>query len=76
MSDGGVAKVVDDGEIVLVSSEERYRLNAKGEKKPFGKDSDFWLQLFSVADERKCGVYTVSLAKKCIFTKDEESNYF
>ncbi|CAD8207264.1 unnamed protein product [Paramecium octaurelia] len=74
--DGSVAKVVDDGEIVIVTAEERVRLNNKGEKKQLGQDIDYWLQLFSVSDERKAGVYTIDLTRKCIFTKDEESNYF
>lgn len=43
MSDGGVAKVVDDGEVVLVSSEERVRLNEKGENKQVPNDVDYWL---------------------------------
>jgi hypothetical protein len=34
---------VDDGEIVLVTAEERVRLNAKGEKRQLGDDIDYWL---------------------------------
>lgn len=70
LSDGGVAKVVDDGEVVLVTAEERVRLNKKGENRELGKDLDYWLQLFSVAEERKCGVYTIDVKRSKLTLKD------
>ena len=67
LADGGVSKIVDDGEIVLISAEERMQLNKKGEGKPEGKDIDYWLQLFSVPEERRAGVFTAQLANSTIY---------
>ncbi|CAD8197924.1 unnamed protein product [Paramecium octaurelia] len=74
--DGGVSKCVADGEVVIITAEERVRLNNKGEKRQLGQDIDYWVQLFSLPDERRSGVYTIDLERKCIFTRDEEANYF
>jgi len=43
LRDGGVIKVVDDGEVVLISAQERMHLNSKGENRTDGMDIDYWL---------------------------------
>ena len=48
----------------------------KGENRKDGEDIDYWLQLFSVPNERKSGVFTANLEERHIFTRDDESNYF
>lgn len=52
------------------------RLNQKGEQRKDELDIDYWLQLFSVAEERKSGVFTIQLNEGKIWTRDDESNYF
>lgn len=76
MEDGSVVKVVDSGEVVLVSGVDRVALNNSGEKRKFGADIDFWLQLFCVSDERKAGVYTAQLTEGVLWTRDDEGNLF
>jgi hypothetical protein len=41
LKDGGVCKIVDDGEVVIITSQERRILNEKGENLP--NDIDYWL---------------------------------
>lgn len=76
LEDGSVAKVVDDGEVVLVSGVDRVALNHSGEQRELGHDIDYWLQLFSVPEERRAGVYTANLAAGALWTKDDEGNVF
>lgn len=76
MEDGSVVKVVDNGEVVFVSGVDRIALNKSGEKRAFGADIDFWLQLFCVSEERKAGVYTAQLKEGVLSTRDDEGNQF
>lgn len=52
------------------------QLNKKGENNQNGLDINYWLELFSVPDERKSGVFTAFLDQKTLWTRDEESNFF
>jgi hypothetical protein len=72
--DTSVIKIQQDGEIVIISAEERERLNKSGME--IGKDVDYFYNLFADAEERKSGVYTVNMEKGKIWTKDDELNRF
>lgn len=63
--DYSVIKVRQDGEVVIISANERAYLNNIGKQKPnFGKDDyDFFFELFGVSAERRSGVYTAKLAE-------------
>jgi hypothetical protein len=37
------------------------QLNKKGENRAEGEDIDYWLQMFSVPEERRAGVFTAFL---------------
>ena len=76
--DYSVIKVRQDGEVVVISANERAYLNNIGKQKPnLGKDYyDFFFELFGVAAERRSGVYTGSLAEGKLWMQDEEGNYF
>ncbi|EAR91082.3 hypothetical protein TTHERM_00430030 (macronuclear) [Tetrahymena thermophila SB210] len=74
--DGSVGKVLDNGEVVFISAVDRVALNKNGQNKPFGEDLDFWLQLFCVPEERKAGVYNISLKERILWTRDDEGNFF
>lgn len=77
MDDGSVAKVLDNGEIVFISAVDRVALNAQGANhEKIGEDIDYWLQLFCVPEERKAGVYNISLQDKSFWTRDDEGNLF
>ena len=76
--DFSVVKVRQDGEVVLISANERSYLNDIGKRiDEFGtKDYDYFFELFGIANERRSGVYTANLDKGRIWTQDEEGNYF
>ena len=76
--DFSLIKVRQDGEIVLITANERAYLNDIGQKvEEFGsKDYDYFFELFGIPKERRSGVYTVNLDKGRIWTEDEEGNYF
>jgi hypothetical protein len=60
--DYSVIKVKQDGEIVLISSNERAYLNSIGKDKEFGKsDYDYFFELFGIPSERRSGVYTANI---------------
>lgn len=60
--DFSVIKVRKDGEIVVISANQRAYLNQIGKQRDFGvNDYDHFFELFGVAGERRSGVYTVNL---------------
>lgn len=84
--EGSVLKFKDDGEVVIISANDRFELNKNGENRS-ENDIDYFLQLFAGPDDRKNGVYSADLKKssnllilinkiELIWTKDDEGNYF
>lgn len=66
-----------DGEIVLITANERAYLNSIGKKLEFGtKDYDYFFELFGMPLERRSGVYTCNLEQGRVWTQDEEGNFF
>ena len=61
--DHSVVKVRQDGEVVLITANERAYLNEIGNQiEEFGtKDYDYFFELFGVPNERRAGVYTANL---------------
>jgi hypothetical protein len=61
--DFSVVKVKQDGEVVLITANERAYLNEICKQiDEFGsKDYDFFFELFGIANERRSGVYTCNL---------------
>ena len=75
--DYSVIKVRQDGEIVLITANERAYLNNIGKQLEFGKkDYDYFFELFGMPLERRSGVYTVNLEQSRFWTQDEEGNFF
>eukprot|EP00826_Nyctotherus_ovalis_P014826 TRINITY_DN14164_c0_g4_i1.p1 TRINITY_DN14164_c0_g4~~TRINITY_DN14164_c0_g4_i1.p1 ORF type:complete len:172 (+),score=33.46 TRINITY_DN14164_c0_g4_i1:204-719(+) len=74
--DGGIVKVKGDGELVIITPEQRVRLNREGQNKELGKDIDYFYELFAVPNERKSGTYTVQCNQNRFFTIDDEGNKF
>jgi len=48
----------------------------KGLNLDFPKDIDFYFEIFGKRGEQRSGIYTAEIAKKKIWTKDEEKNIF
>ncbi|KRX02221.1 hypothetical protein PPERSA_04843 [Pseudocohnilembus persalinus] len=71
-----VLKVQENGEVVVISGKDRVALNENGQNEQIGKDIDYWLQFFSIAEERRAGVYTVDMNQKKLWTKDQQGNIF
>jgi hypothetical protein len=61
--DFSCVKVKQDGEVVLITANQRSYLNEIGNKvEQFGlKDYDYFFELFGVPSERRSGVYTANL---------------
>jgi len=76
--DYSIVKVRQDGEVVLISANERAYLNSIGKQCPnMGKDDyDYFFELFGVAAERRSGVYTARLTESRLWMSDEEGNFF
>jgi hypothetical protein len=75
--DFSIIKVRQDGEVVLITANERSYLNEIGKQQEFGKsDFDYFFELFGVPNERRSGVYTCNLEQGRMWTQDEEGNYF
>lgn len=62
--DDSVAKFSDTGELIFISSQDRFNLNQQGENALEGNDKDYWIQLYSVPEERKAGVFTCDLQEQ------------
>lgn len=52
----------EDCQVVLVSANDRYELNQKGQNRE-ENDIDYFLQLFSSPEDRITGVYTADLSQ-------------
>ena len=76
--DGDVIRISQSGDIVIVSSNERKKLNEEGMNKDFeaGKDIDYLFEVNGKPEERKAGIYTCELNNGKIWTKDKETNIF
>ena len=76
--DGDVIRISQSGDIVIVSSNERKKLNDEGMNKDFekGEDIDYFFEVNGKAEERKSGIYTCALNEGKIWTKDKETNIF
>lgn len=61
--DFSVVKVRQDGEVVLITANQRSYLNEIGNQvAEFGElDYDYFFELFGVPNERQSGVYTANL---------------
>ena len=76
--DGDVIRISQSGDIVVVSSNERKKLNDEGMNKDFekGEDIDYFFEVNGKSEERKGGIYTCALNEGKIWTKDKETNIF
>ena len=75
--DFSMIKVRQDGEVVVITANERSYLNSIGKEMQFGvNDYDYFFELFGVPSERRSGVYTSNLEQGRIWTEDEEGNHF
>ena len=77
-SEGDVIRISQSGDIVVVSSNERKKLNDEGMNKNFenNEDIDYLFEVNGKPEERKGGIYTCELNKGKIWTKDKETNIF
>ena len=77
-NDGDVIRISQSGDIVVVSSNERKKLNDEGMNKNFdnNEDIDYLFEVNGKPEERKGGIYTCELNKGKIWTKDKETNIF
>ena len=75
--DFSMIKIRQDGEVVVITANERSYLNSIGKEMEFGvNDYDYFFELFGVPSERRSGVYTANLEQGRIWTEDEEGNHF
>lgn len=74
--DGTVIRIQQDGDVVIISGEERQKINLKGQNLERGKDVDYLFEMNGKPEERHHGVYTVNLRKSKIWTRDDENNVF
>eukprot|EP00352_Strombidinopsis_acuminata_P007671 CAMPEP_0176358814 /NCGR_PEP_ID=MMETSP0126-20121128/15851_1 /TAXON_ID=141414 ORGANISM="Strombidinopsis acuminatum, Strain SPMC142" /NCGR_SAMPLE_ID=MMETSP0126 /ASSEMBLY_ACC=CAM_ASM_000229 /LENGTH=179 /DNA_ID=CAMNT_0017713201 /DNA_START=478 /DNA_END=1017 /DNA_ORIENTATION=- len=75
--DFSIIKVRQDGEVVLISANQRNYLNEIGKMEEFGvNDYDYFFELFGVSNERRSGVYTANINLGRLWTTDEEGNFF
>ena len=76
--DGDVIRITQSGDIVIVTSNERKKLNSEGMNKDFerGEDIDYFFEVNGKPEERKGGIYTCELNNGKIWTKDKETNIF
>jgi hypothetical protein len=76
--DGTIIRIQQDGDICIVTSQERYFLNSKGQNLDVfnDKDVDYLFEINGKPEERKRGSYTVNMVKSKIWTRDDEDNIF
>ena len=74
--DKAVLKVKQNGEVIVVSANQRQLLNQRGRNVKFGNDNDYMFDLFGIPKERKEGIYTVEVGKGLLWTRDAEGNIF
>ena len=63
VGDGSVAKIQENGEIVIIGANDRINLKEKNQSK---SDIEYFLQLFTLPEERKVGVYTANLIERLL----------
>ena len=75
--DYSVVGIKENGEVILISSNERDNL-AKVNQSKLGKDYEYLNEIFGMSEDRKPGVYTTQLgdAVSKIWLRDSEGNYF
>ena len=59
--DGAMVKVKQDGEIIIISANQRQLLNQRGRCVKYGNDNDYMFDLFGIPKERKEGIYTIEV---------------
>lgn len=74
--DGTVIRVQQDGDIVILSGEERQKINLKGQALERGQDLDYLFELNGKPEERRGGFYTINMQNSKIWTRDDENNVF
>jgi hypothetical protein len=74
--DGTVIRIQQDGDVAIITGNERNNINIKGNNVEFGKDVDYLFELNGKPSERKAGVYTCNLKKQKVWTQDDERNIF
>lgn len=74
--DYSILKVKQDGDVVILTSNQRAKLNTMGYNLELGKDKDYFFDLFGLEHDRKCGVYTCNVKSGTIKTTDDEGNVF
>ena len=74
--DFSVLKVKQEGEVVLITSNQRAQLNDIGYHCDLGHDKDYFFELYGLENDRRSGVYTCNVSKGTIKTTDDESNVF
>ena len=74
--DYSILKVKQDGDVVILTSNQRAKLNSMGYNLELGKDKDYFFDLFGLEHDRKCGVYTCNVKSGTIKTTDDEGNVF
>ena len=74
--DQSIYLVKQDGEVVIISSNQRSHLNSIGLAMTIPEDKDYFFEIFGVPEKRRAGVYTAELANGRIWTTDDEGNTF
>lgn len=74
--DFAILKVKQDGEVVVITSNQRAKLNDLGYATDLGKDKDYFFELYGLESDRRSGVYTCNVTTSTIKTTDDESNEF
>jgi len=74
--DFSAIKVKQDGEVVVITSNERAMLNDIGYQHQLGKDKDYFFEFFGLDSDRRSGVYTIDVKQGFLKTTDGESNNF
>lgn len=74
--DFSIIKVKQEGEVVIITSNQRAYLNDIGDNCELGKDKDYFFELYGHDNDRRNGVYTCNVAQGTIKTTDDESNIF
>jgi hypothetical protein len=69
-ADGAVIRANSEGEVVLVTGQTRHSLNERM------SDEAYFHELFTLPDERSSGIYSASLTRGTLWTRDHEGNSF
>ncbi|CAI2364424.1 unnamed protein product [Moneuplotes crassus] len=74
--DYSVIKVKQEGEVVIITSNQRFYLNDIGYRCDIGEDKDYFFELYGFESDRRSGVFTCDVSNGTIRVTDEESNIF